>query len=107
MSEASKRFIDLALNGEVLADEIDDFVDAWHTSNSGEELHDFLGMTWQEYSLWVGDSDYLGLILSARHRGQPIKQAINDNYLSDERLAARSDQPAKIAQLKNWVDQQR
>ena len=107
MSEASKRFIDLALNGEVLADEIDDFVEAWHMSDSGEELHDYLGMTWQEYSLWVSDAGYLGLVLSARHRGQAIEHAINDNYLSIDRLAARSDQPSKIAQLKKWVEQQR
>ena len=107
MSESKKRFIQLALNGEVLADEIEDFVDQWHESDSDEELQVYLGMTDEEYSLWFTDPDYLELILSARHRKQPLKQAINDNYLASTQLAARSDQVAKLAQLRIWVEQQR
>ena len=106
MSEASKRFIDLALNGEVLADEIDDFVEAWHMSDSGEQLHDYLGMTWQEYSLWVSDAGYLSLILSARHRKQVLVQAVNDNYLHSKRDIIAAASSAKLAQLQSWVAQQ-
>ena len=104
MFDASKRFIDLALNGEVLADEIDDFIEAWHVSDSAVELPEFLGMTEQEYSLWVGDPSYLSLILSARHRKQALLEAVNDNYLHSGRLAAVTS--AKTAQLQSWVAQQ-
>lgn len=107
MSESDRSFIDLALNGEVLSDEIDDFVDAWHESDSDLELYAFLGMTEEEYSLWMTNPAYLDLILSARHRRQPIAKAVNDNYLAGQRIAARADQPARIALLKNWVEAHR
>ena len=106
MFDASKRFIDLALNGEVLADEIDDFIEAWHESDSAEELPEFLGMTDQEYSLWVGDPSYLSLILSARHRKQALLEAVNDNYLHSKRDFIAASSNAKLAQLQSWVAQQ-
>ncbi len=44
---------------------IDDFIDSWH-EGAGPllKLHNFLGMTWEEYSIWVENSilpkDYNG-----------------------------------------------
>lgn len=36
--------------------QIDDAVDAWHDgAGQGQELHEYLGMTWDEYSLWAQD----------------------------------------------------
>jgi hypothetical protein len=35
--------------------EIDDLVDEWHRSPDGQELHDYLGWTEEEYSAWVED----------------------------------------------------
>ena len=35
-------------------DEIDDFVEKWHEDeNTTQELHEYLGMSWEEYSAWV------------------------------------------------------
>lgn len=33
--------------------EIDDRIEEWHASDSDVPLHVFLGMTWEEYSLFV------------------------------------------------------
>lgn len=35
--------------------EIEDAISAWHDLESSEvtELHDFLGMTWEQYAEWV------------------------------------------------------
>jgi len=33
--------------------DIDDWVERWHTSDTGMELHEFLGMTFEEYGNWV------------------------------------------------------
>jgi len=30
-----------------------DKVDLWHTGASLMSLHDYLGMTWEEYAVWV------------------------------------------------------
>jgi hypothetical protein len=96
-------FIDLAVRGDVMPDEIDDFVDAWHESNSEEKLHEFLGLTWEEYSLFASHPEYVNLIIAARIRHQPILDAVNDNLRHEERIAARSDDAGKLAILRKWI----
>jgi len=39
--------------GECILEDIDDFIDEWHDGDFEEELHEFLGMSWKEYSLVV------------------------------------------------------
>jgi len=101
MSDSS--FMTLTLRGEVLSDEIDDFVEAWHTSDSSKEIHEFLGMTFEEYSLWASDPDTIDVILSARHHGVPLRDAVNDNIRVQERIAARADEAGKLATLSRWI----
>ena len=101
MSDSS--FMTLTLRGEVLSDEIEDFVEAWHTSDSSKEIHEFLGMTFEEYSLWASDPDTIDVILSARHHGVPLRDAVNDNIRVQERIAARADEAGKLATLSRWI----
>lgn len=107
MSEAAD-FITLALAGEVVSDEIDDFVAAWHESDAESELHTFLGMKWEEYQLWVSDPAYLSIILAARHNGQKLREAVkavNDNYRDGSLMAARGGRADRIMQLDTWLSQ--
>lgn len=106
MSDEHDTFMQLALNGEVLPDEIDDFVEAWHESDAGGELHEYLGMTAGEYSLWVSNPDFISIIIAARYNDEPLQRAVNDNIRNADRLAARSDQPWKAALLRRWIEQQ-
>lgn len=101
MSDSS--FLSLALRGEVLSDEIEDFVEAWHESDSLMDIHDYLGMTFDEYSLWVSDPDAIDTILAARHMHKPLKEAVNDNIRIQERIAARSDEARKLVTLTRWI----
>lgn len=87
----------------MLADEIEDFVDAWHDSDSEQEIYEYLGMTFEEYSLWVADPDSIDIILTARHEDKPLKEAVNDNLRSQERIAARSDEAGKLSTLTRWI----
>ncbi len=105
MSECPAQFIDLALDGRVVPDEIDDFVAAWHEGDSREELYEFLGMTFEEYSLWVRSANALTLILSARHRKQPLIDAVNDNYLTTHENARSVDRAVIESQLRSWLAQ--
>jgi hypothetical protein len=35
-------------------EELDDLVDRWHNGEGeGLELHEYLGMTWEEYEQWL------------------------------------------------------
>ncbi len=36
---------------------LNDLVDEWHESDSVQELYEYIGMTWEEYSDWVYDSN--------------------------------------------------
>ena len=74
MSREAGNFVGLCLSGEALADEIDDYVEAWHEGGSGLPLYTVLGMTREEYSSWVEDPSVLSEILEARMRGGPVIQ---------------------------------
>ncbi len=95
------------MSGHFLMDEIDDFVDDWHGNpNQDIELHEYLGMTWEEYSLWVACPDCLSDIAYSRRRDIPLTKAVNDNIHDNLKLAARSDKAWKIALLQQWIDSQ-
>ncbi len=88
--------------GTVLLDEIDDFIDLWHDGSSTQELHEYLGMTPDEYSLWLENPDMLGIICAARKRQQPLADAVNDN-LPKLRMAARSGNGKELRRLEAWL----
>lgn len=100
-------FLELACDGYVLPREIEDYVDSWHESDSEQELHDFLGMRWDEYTLWVAHPENINIIIAARLENRPVLEAVNDNLRSEYRLAARTDDVGKLAILERWIAAQR
>ena len=60
-------FVETCLSGDGLPDEIDDFVDKWHESDSSLPIHEYLGMTRDKYLSWVKDPNVLSRIPDARH----------------------------------------
>lgn len=50
-----KTFVQKCISGEATVEEIDDYIDQWHNGNHSEPLHEFLGMTEEEYNAWVAD----------------------------------------------------
>jgi len=94
-------FIDLCLEGEVLEDEIDDFVEKWHESDDvPEQLHDYLGMSWEEYSVWATKPSILPFILSARKKNTSFDTELNQERLA---LAARAETVAEAQRLEAWL----
>lgn len=57
-------FIEDCLNGKATAKDVYDYVDKWHSSNSKLSLHNFLGITTQEYVQWVKDENILDDLIS-------------------------------------------
>lgn len=94
-------FIDLCTNGELLPDDIDDFIDEWHESNSDKELYKYLGMTHQEYKMWIHDSEFLPFIITSRIQNRSIDAIINDQY--DLPMAARADSPENAKLIMEWL----
>ena len=77
-----------------------------YDSDSRLEINEFLGMTVEEYSLWVSDSNALSLIISARHQQLSLQQAVNDNIRYADKLAARAGEARRIARLRRWIEAQ-
>ena len=63
-------FIEKCINDDASLDEIDDYIDEWHDSDSNIslELHEFLGMSWEEYSLWAVKPSLLAEIVNENKR---------------------------------------
>lgn len=100
-------FFELYSRGDALPDEIDDFIDSWHTSmakrlpHEVSPLNQYLGLTKEEYDVWVQDSGALPLILIARNENRPLWQVMEecvDNY-----VAARAANPSSLVALRNWL----
>ena len=74
-------FIEDVLSGRVALDSMDEYRTTWEQAgDEGIEFHDFLGLLWPEYAMWVEDFNVLEQIVIARRRGQNLLE-----YLSDER----------------------
>jgi hypothetical protein len=102
-------FFDLYSRGQALPDEIDDFIDKWHDRADAEArsllLHEYLGMTLDEYEVWVHDPDVLPQILIARREGRPLSEVMSD-YLNELPVAARADDVARVKALRAWLVKQ-
>jgi len=94
-------FVGLCVRGELLLDDIDDRVDEWHESDSSVEIFEYLGMTQQEYRLWIHDPDILPFIVTARTQGRSIDEVMGD--IHDLPMAARADSPEKAKFLMKWL----
>jgi len=66
MVTGSDSFISQCLAGQASAEQIDDYVDRWRDASTDQPLHEYLGMSWDEYRCWVEQPDMLNAILAAR-----------------------------------------
>ena len=61
-------FVSRFLAGAATAEDIDDCVAAWHESDSDVSLAVWLGMTEEQYRVWVEHPDQLGSVLRRARR---------------------------------------
>lgn len=97
----STTFFDLYARGERLADEADDFVDLWHEGDGpdGMSLHEYLGLTWEEYGAWARDPGALPHIRTARESRRPL-EAVLAEAAREFRMAARAED---TSELREWA----
>lgn len=100
-NKEEENFVNLCARGELLLDDIDDVIDRWHDSDSDDEIYEYLGMTKQEYRMWVHDPDILPFVITARTQGRSIDEVMGD--IHDLPMAARADSPAKAKFLMKWL----
>lgn len=94
-------FVTKCLMGEALLEDIDDYVDDWHDSDSDLSIHDFLGMTHREYSLWVQDPSCLPQIVIAHRQHKEMTEIPRGH--GPLPIAARSENHGVQDDLLNWL----
>lgn len=81
-------FVERCLKGSVQEEEIEQFVEDWHEGREGAdmELHEYLGMSWEEYQIWATTPSVFPFVLAARKRGTYLAQelAIHANHLHSD-----------------------
>lgn len=101
-------FFDRFSRGEVSADQIDDYVGAWHDAHETwakqVSLPEYLGLTWPEYQVWVCDADALPAILEARQSGR-LLAAVIAKRVEQMRAAGRPTDETAIFSLGSWLKQ--
>ena len=108
-SVVPKSFFELYSKGNALEEEIDDFIHEWHVAMKGRvgsdlvQLHDFLGMSQDEFDVWIQDSDALPHILNSRLEGRSIEEVMT-KHVDDMLLAARAVDKSSIIALRAWLD---
>lgn len=101
MSNHEQTFVDGCLNGERWLTEIDDFVERWHQSGQTCTLAAFLGMTREEYKVWVEMPASLPFILLSRKRSLPLRKLLETSGV--ELLAARAGSAADARKVLDWL----
>lgn len=94
-------FVEKVLAGDEFADRIDDYVAQWHNSPRRMALHTFLGLSRDEYGMWVEQPASLQTILFARRNGAPLESFEWDNA---HLLAARSQSQQDPKILLGWLN---
>lgn len=68
-------FVDDVVAGRTTLDALDDYIDRWHDGEGrGSALHDFLGLTWEEYGAWIKDPAALNTVIALK-RSAPAEMA--------------------------------
>jgi hypothetical protein len=114
MSEArveteAPSFFDLYCRGAVEADSVHDHIDGWHDRYKDQTdyppLHEYLGMTRDEYEVWLYDPFSLPRIRQSRQTGESLADIMARRY-DQLRAANRREDGTIIFSLGNWLKRQ-
>jgi hypothetical protein len=99
-------FIDDVLAGLARVEDIDDYIQDWHNTPDnapgGElELHEYLGLSWDEYRRWGSHPESLRFVLAARRAKLPVEQVLAQAETVG--AAARSNDSSDAERVLNWL----
>jgi methyl coenzyme M reductase alpha subunit len=77
--KSMSNFIEKCLSREAAPEDIDDYIELWHENPGRQALHEFLGMTRDEYAGWIADATSIANILNSRkYSGSSAPSALPD-----------------------------
>lgn len=96
-------YVDDVLRGDALWTDIDQWIADWHDGESKQDLHDYLGMTREEYALWVEKPESLRFILAARERAATVGELLGKSG-HEFALAARGLSEEDADNVRRWLE---
>jgi hypothetical protein len=75
-------FVERCVTGKAHPDEIDDYIELWHDSDSDSPLHEYLGLTWDEYRAWAANKTILVEIVASRTGQQNYTTVLADRVIA-------------------------
>jgi hypothetical protein len=103
MIRKPSNFVEYCLAGEALLEDIYRFIDEWHEADTDDELPTYLGMSDDEYALWLEKPEALPFILFAHQSHTPLREAIQ--AADHVRMAARAPGRANAKAVLEWLRQ--
>ena len=99
-------FFDLYSRGDASPDDIDDYVGRWHEEHKDRldhpPLHEYLGLTGDEYEVLMYDPFSLPCILQARQPGENLVDIMAERY-AQLRIGNRQEDGTILFSLGNWL----
>jgi hypothetical protein len=80
-----RNLMDALVVGVASLEDVDDWVDEWHNGSApaGTELREYLGMTWDEYELWIHRRGILEEFVEMRLEPYPHRDLMMSALLGD------------------------
>jgi len=80
------KFIDAVLLGDAPLDSIYDYREAWdETGPESGAFHEYIGLLWPEYAMWVEDATVLECIVMARRANVLLSEYLKQRRGTDPR----------------------
>lgn len=100
----SPTFMALYDQGRATAEQLDDFVEAWHDSGDDEQrsLVEYLGMTEAEYDLEFITPRALPIILAARRADRPLQDFVAP-FFEALQAAGNPEDKSVLRALSHWL----
>ncbi len=99
----SEPFMNLLIGGNAFLDDVDDHIGAWQADTHEQSLAQFLGMTDEEYGLWVEEPVALRYIAKARIEGGdlPLYEAVAK--VLTQPIAMRASDAGEAQVVLTWL----
>lgn len=97
----SDTYVDRVLAGTAVWTDIDAFVERWHAEEGGPGIEDFLGMSSEEYGLFVEEPRSLRFILAAHERDESVSDVLAE--ADEHAIAARGLDAGDARKVQNWL----
>lgn len=99
-----RTLVDRVLDGEVLRpeEEIEREIEAWHEDESSLGVEEWLGMSTEEYRIWLERPAALPLILQARRYDSDLVSLLK-MAKGKTALAARGANVRDVEEIRKWL----